>query len=272
MLSLFSCTLYVQITYLFHPLLVKTSCRAGKLCIWRGLEVSIRLGHLYRSNPEVAAIISKPCRAVPVVSSCVVVHFNASTSSITGSSESDPKQEIPNPLTCHLPHCISFGSDCVLDIHTVCVLIEAMDVYGNSKGAVRLAVALSVSIVSFYRGFIQGEMAPSSLPVTGTCLLGKKDSDAKRTFEAAKGTPMEEEHTEDITASTTVWPEDALLTVTTFAFLFDMLSKQPDVADAVIMELSLDWVKTSQSLMFQLGLAGLFVPKFPAPAEQHEVS
>ena len=254
-------------------ILVQASCRAGKLCIWRGLEVSIRLGHLYRSNPEVAVIMSKPCRAVPVVGSCLVVHFNTSTSSITGSSESDPKQEGPNLLTCHLPHCISFGSDCVLDIHTVCALIEAMNVYGNSKGAVRLAVALSVSIVSFYRSFIQGEMAPSSLPVTGTCFLGKKVSDAKQTsVEAAKGTPMEEEHTEDITASTTVWPEDTLLTVTTFAFLFNMLSKRPDVADAVIVELSLDWVKTSQSLMFQLGLTGLFVPKFPTPTAKHEVS
>ena len=249
--------------------------------------MSIKLGHLYRSNPEVAAIMTTPCRSVPVVSSCLVVHFNASAGGTSDKAHADAtnmdlmfseasgqKQESPSPLTCHLPHYISFRSNCMLEIHTVCSLIEAMNVYSNSKGAVHLAVALSVSIVSFYRSFIKGEMDPLSLPlsnVSGTCFLGEKVSDAKQTFEAAKGTPMEVDHTEDITASTTVWPKDALLTVTTFAFLFDMLSKRPDVADAVIVELSLDWVKSSQSLMFQLGLVGLFVPKFPAPAEQHEV-
>lgn len=279
-------------------LIVKKLCLEGKLCVWEGLEIPARLGQLYRQSPGLAAIMKRPwCTGdVPIVSSCMVVHFNLGAESTTGLERTerdntsraacaddeemqDAREDISvhfrtldrEPLTFHFPHLISFGSNCRLDIHTVCSVIETLNVCGNSKGALCLALALSVSILAFYKRVIASQMDPSELAVSGTCFLWKKESKAKKKLGTVTGTPMEEEHEEERMTSTSVWPVNTVLTVTTFAFLCDVLSKQADVADSIIVEMSLDWVKSSASLMFQLGLVGLFVPKFPAPAKQYEV-
>ena len=225
---------------------MKEACQAGGLCAWRGLEVSLQLGQLYQQNPEVRALMARPCRAAPTVSIGV-------------------ESSVPCPPL-YLHHSVSFSPTCCLNIHTVCAMIEALDLYGKFREALHLTVRLAISIVSFYeRVILKGRLDGPNLPIAGTCFFGKTSSSGKDEDMADKIPGSQEGTTsrEDAPVNT--------VTVATFAFLFEALSKGCESADTVIRKLSPQRPRSSKSLMLQLGLLGLFFPKRPASTKQSEV-
>ena len=71
-----------------------------------------------------------------------------------------------------------------------------------------------------------------------------------------------------------IWPEDTILAISTFAFLFELLSQKADLADSSIAEMRSRFGFGSSgavSLRFQLGVVGLCIQRFPAPSAHHEV-
>jgi len=70
------------------------------------------------------------------------------------------------------------------------------------------------------------------------------------------------------------------LSVTTFAFLYQLLSQKADLADSCLVEMRSklgsaetvpDHLSSVQSLKFHVGVLGLFLQRLPAPSLHHEV-
>lgn len=182
-------------------------------------------------------------------------------------------------LSFHSPHCISFGPHFDTDIHSVCSMIEALNVSGNHLGAMRLTVALSCALVSFYKSLLFGSCDVTSMPVSARCSLGAVHKIGPKPAENGES-PMEVETPSDKASNGHVWPEDTILSITTFTFLCELLSQKPDLADTCLVEMRsklspaetiLDCVRSVHSLKFHVGVLGLFLQRLPAPSLHHEV-
>ena len=228
---------------------------------WHGLGVALNLGRMLDTTPEFVKVMKTPCRTVPLVNT--VVEARLQVIDETPGQVSSKAQKSGPGFIFQWPHYVSFDSECSLGLLTVCSLIEALDFFGQKEEAQRLAVALSLSILTFYKEFIQkSEEENPSFPAID--FLEEEmhlDSDAASTRE-------DREAVSAVPTCTDLG--DVQLHLTTFAFLFDMLSRSHDV-DRAIFEISGERLENSQSLGFQLGLLGLFVPILPTRKGNLEV-
>ena len=189
------------------------------------------------------------------------------------------------PLSFHNPHCIALGPSCNIDIYSLCSLIEAQNVGGEHQHAMRLTVAVSYALVSFFKSFLFGLCDVTLMPVCARCSLGKAacKSATKAEENVECDSPMEVDTSSKKPSTGHVWPEDTILAIGTFAFLFDQLSQKPELADESIAEMrsklklesceetGLDYLQSALSLRFQLGVVGLCLQRLPSPSLHHEV-
>ena len=194
------------------------------------------------------------------------------------------------------PHCISFGPHYVVDIHSVCSMIEALNVSGRHDEAMRLTVTLCSTLVLFYKGHLLKLFDAATLPVSARCHLGVDTlpGDVKRGDHLAGSkaeqemdpllkingeSPMNVDAPSEKPNFDGVWPENTILSITTFAFLFDLLSRKPDLAQECLAkmkrtlsdEIRLHALDSAQSLRFHIGVIGLLLQRLPAPSLHHEV-
>ena len=179
----------------------------------------------------------------------------------------------------HSPHCISFGAHFHTDIHSVSSMIEALNTAGHEVGAMRLTVALSSALVTFYMSAFFGICDVNALPVSARCLLGTVHKIGIKAEEKGES-PMEFETSHEKANGGLAWPEDTILAVTTFAFLYQLLSQKADLAESCLVEMRSklgfrqavhDHLNSVDSLKFQVGVLGLFLQRLPAPSLHHEV-
>ena len=280
-------------------LLVSESLVTGQLHPWNGLEVAMKLSSIDWKLPDFQQVLKGKWTSIPVVNSCMAIQLtcqskNAYVSELMAldqftndvSAITSTKSDSNITLSFYNPHCIAFSTLCSIDIHSVCSMIEALNVAGDHQPAVHLAVAISYALVSFYKKVLFGICNVSSMPVSAKCMLGtapyqsvtKSGSDQESDF------PKEIYVSSDKPCTSSIWPEDTLLAISTFAFLFELLSQKPDLVDASIAEMrtklrlvsssansALDCPKTAMSLKFQLGVVGLCLQKLPASSLHHEV-
>lgn len=267
-------------------LLVSVAFVNGALRPWHGLEVAIRLCPINWNADDFQRVLKGEWTQFPVVSSCMAIQLTCQSKNLCVSewmamdegekndNAAQVKSESSVPLSFHNPHCISFGPYCNIDIHSVCSMIEALNTSGNHHGAMRLTVALSCALVSFYKCLLFGFFDVTSRPVSARCSLGAVHKIASKP-EGNGESPMEVETSNEKANNCHIWPEDTILSVTTFAFLFELLSQRPDLADTCLAEMRSKLghaeTKSAHSLKFHLGVLGLLLQRLPAPSLHHEV-
>ena len=277
----------------------------GPLRPWHGLEVAIRLASINWDSPEFQRLLKGDWAFVPSVQSWMVIELTCQSKKgymlellelCEGDSKkiSQAKEEAVMPLVFYHPHCIALGPLLGVDIHSLCSMIEALNLSNQHQAAMRLTVALSYAIVSACQRVLFGVDVCASMTVSARCSLGKAAPKAKVTKK--QNSQSDSEMGADVTevdslmkvdgspSDNHIWPENTMLSVSTFAFLYDLLSKKPELADACVAEMksnlnfegssvrAIDCLRTSSSLAFQLGVVGLYLQRFPAPLPHHEVS
>lgn len=276
----------------FTVCLVSVAFVNGALRPWQGLEVAIRLSAIAWNTDDFQRVLKGEWVQFPVVSSCMAIQLTCQSKSLyvsewmameAGERNGNAAQALRESevsLSFHNPHCVSFGPHFDTDIHSVCSMIEALNVSGNHLGAMRLTVALSCAIVSFYKNLLFGSCDATSMPVSARCSLGAVHKIGLKPEESGES-PMEVDLSNEKANSGHVWPEDTILSITTFAYLFELLSQKPDLADTCLVEMRsrlspaetiLDCVKGVHSaLKFHVGVLGLFLQRLPAPSLHHQV-
>ena len=271
----------------------------GLLHPWHGLEVAMKLSSIDWNLPDFQQVLKGQWTYLPVVSSCMAIQLTCQSKS-TYVSELMVQEQCSNDvgamtstkddsnitLSFYNPHCIAFSSRCSIDIHSVCSMIEAVNTSGDHQHAVHLTVSLSYALVSFYKKVLFGLCDASSMPVSAGCSLGTAlyQSGTKADSNKESDSPAEIYVSSDKPCTSSIWPEDTLLAISTFAFLFELLSQKPDLVDASIAEMrtklnrdnsscdsSLDCPKSAMSLKFQLGVVGLSLQRLPASSPHHQV-
>ena len=280
--------------------LVSVAFVTGLLHPWHGLEVAMKLSSIDWNLPDFQQVLKGQWTNLPVVSSCMAIQLTCQSKS-TYVSKLMARKRCSNDvgavtstkdgsnitLSFYSPHCIAFSSRCSIDIHSVCSMIEAINASGHHRRAMCLTVAISYALVSFYKKVLFGLCDASSMPVSARCSLGtaKYQSGTKADSNKESDCPAEIGVSSDKPCTSSIWPEDTLLAISTFAFLFELLSQKPDLVDASIAKMrtklnldscssrnsALDCPKSAMSLKFQLGVVGLFLQRLPASSLHHEV-
>ena len=280
--------------------LVSVAFVTGLLYPWHGLEVAMKLSSIDWNLPDFQQVLKGQWTNLPVVSSCIAIQLTCQSKS-TYVSELMAREQCSNDvgamtstkdesnitLSFYHPHCIAFSSRCSIDIHSVCSMIEALNASGHHRRAMCLTVSLSYALVSFYKKVLFGLCDASSMPVSARCSLGTAQYQNARKADSNKesDSPAEIDLSSDKPCTSSVWPEDTLLAISTFAFLFELLSQKPDLVDTSIAKMrtklnldscssrdsALDCPKSAMSLKFQLGVVGLFLQRLPASSLHHEV-
>ena len=280
--------------------LVSVAFVTGLLHPWHGLEVAMKLSSLDWNLPDFQQVLKGQWTNLPFVSSCMAIQLTCQSKS-TYVSELMAREQCSNDvgamtstkdnsnitLSFYSPHCIAFTSHCSIDIHSVCSMIEAINASGHHRHAMCLTVAISYALVSFYKKVLFGLCDASSMPVSARCSLGTAQYQNARKSDGNKesDSPMEVDVSGDKPPTVSIWPEDTLLAISTFAFLFELLSQKPDLVDASIAKMrtklnldscssrnsAFDCPKSAMSLKFQLGVVGLFLQRLPASSLHHEV-
>lgn len=270
-------------------LLVSVPFVTGTLRPWQGLEVAIRLSSINWNASEFQKVLKGEWVQFPVVSSCMAIQLtcqskNQYVSEWMAMGEGERNQNAAQSgstvsVSFHNPHCISFGEHFYTDIHSVSSMIEALNTAGYEVGAMRLTVALSFALVAFYKSLFFGFCDVSSLPISARCFLGTVHKIGLKPEENGES-PMEFETSHEKASNGLAWPEDTILSISTFAFLYQLLSQKADLAGSCLVEMRSklgsaetvpDHVKSVQSLKFQVGVLGLFLQRLPAPSLHHEV-
>lgn len=271
----------------------------GPLRPWHGLEVAIRLPSVDWSSHDLQQVFKGEWTCIPSVSSCMAIqlfcqsketYFQEWMEVDQCDSEMRGGKARPDPVTLlsfHHPHYIALGPLSNIDIHSLCSMIEALNVGGNQQHAMRLTVAVSFALVSFYRSVLFGKCDVTSMPVSARCVLGAAlhKTETKMEDKKKSDSPMEVDICSEKPNTTHIWPENTVLAISTFAFLFQLLlSQKPDLVDSSIAELrcklelqvpdvnALDFLRSAMSLRFQLGVVGLCLQRLPASSPHHEVS
>lgn len=270
---------------------------SGPLRPWHGLEVAIRLATINWDSPDFQRVLKGEWTFVPTVSSWMAIELTCQSKRKYVSEwieldrvDSNIKRNLAQDdavtsLTFYHPHCIALGPLFGVDIHSVCSMIEALNLEGEHEAAMRLTVAVSYAIVSTYKNVLFGMDVASSFPVSARCTLGiaSRKTEVKIEQSSQSDSPMEVEVSAKPSTNRHIWPEDTILSLSTFAFLYDLLSKKFHLADTCIAEMksrltfegssayALDCLRTSVSLGFQLGVVGLYLQRFPAPSPHLEV-
>ena len=270
----------------------------GPLRPWHGLEVAIRLTSIDWSCHDFQRVLKGEWSYVPGVSSCMAIHLTSQSKDTyllewmeVDQVDADMKgrqalDDSVTPLSFYHPHRIALGPFWNIDVLSLCSMIEALNVGGDHRGAMRLTVAVSYALVSFYKRVVFGKCDVTAMPVSARCSLGAATykAAAKAAENKESDSPMDVETcSEKTNTSCHIWPEDTILAISTFAFLFELLSQKTDLADSSIAEMrtrlqwgssgvtSLDCLKSALSLRFQLGVVGLCMQRLPAPSAHHEV-
>lgn len=276
--------------------LVSVTFVTGALRPWHGLEVAIRLSSIDWNCFDFQRVLKGEWAYIPHVSSCMAIQLTCQSKNTCLSewmamhqdkSDTNTEQGRPDdsvtPLSFCNPHCIALGPSFNTDIHSLCSMIEALDAGGEHQRAVRLTVAVSYALVSFCKSVLFGFCDISSMPVSARCSLGTAAYKSAEAAEenGASDSPMEVETCSERSSTSHAWPEDTLLAISTFAFLFELLSQKFDLVGTAIAELKskleckgfaiCDCVKSAVSLKFQLGVVGLCLQRLPAPSLHHEV-
>ena len=302
MLSLSFCTIACTIYYIqcstavycntvLLSLLVSVAFVTGTLRPWQGLEVAIRLSSISWNADDFQKVLKGDWERLPVVSSCTTIQLTCQSKAqyvsdwmaVEERERNGDASQAQNKSTVTLsfnnPHCISFGPHFDTDIHSVCSMIEALNVNGDYLRAMRLTVALSYALVAFYKNILLGVCDATLMPVSARCSLGAVHKIRTKPGESGES-PMEVETPDETANNGHVWPEDTILSVTTFAFLFELLSQKADWAESCLVEMRSklspaetihDCVKSVNSLKFHVGVLGLFLQRLPAPSLHHEV-
>lgn len=284
------CTYTLQLFFLLS-LLVSVPFVTGTLRPWQGLEVAIRLSSINWNADEFQKVLKGEWVRFPVVSSCMAIQLtcqskNQCVSEWMKMEEGERNENAAQvnsgsamSLSFHNPHCISFGAHFYTDIHSVCSMIEALNLSGYKMGAMRLTLALCGALVSFYKSLFSGFCDVNSVPVSARCFLGTVHKIGLKQEEKGES-PMEFETSNEKANNGFAWPEDTILSITTFAFLYQLLSQKADLADSCLVEIRSklgcaeavpDYLKSVQSLKFHVGVLGLFLQRLPAPSLHHEV-
>ena len=279
--------------------LVSVAFVTGLLHPWHGLEVAIKLSSIDWNLPDFQQALKGEWTYIPVVSSCMAIQLTCQSKSTYVSelmalehcsndvgAMTSTKDDSNITLSFYNPHCIAFSPLCSIDIHSVCSMIEAVNVSGDHQHAVHLTVSISYALLSFYKKVLFGLCDASSMPVSARCSLGTAlyqngtEADGKKESDS----PMDVDVYSEKPPTVSIWPEDTVLAISTFAFLFELLSQKPELVDASIAEMrtklnldssspnsALDCPKTAMSLKFQLGVVGLCLQRLPASSLHHEV-
>ena len=258
--------------------------------------MALRLSRINWATLQFQRVLRGEWVHFPVVSSRMAIHLDYQWNCVdvaheAGMEVDDPKDTSSgmNPRVTELavfynPHCISVDPCCNIDIHSLCCKIETLRANTNHKPAIRLAVAVSCGLVSYYKNLLCGNRDVETIPVSAKCFLGRKrgNTSVPQGFTEA-AMEVDEGHKE--ANNSHVWPEDTLLSITTLAFLFDQLSLESDLVESCLVEMKtklglaslpeqqigLDCLCSAQSLRFQLGIHGLFMHRLPAPSQHGEV-
>lgn len=271
--------------------LVSVPFVTGTLRPWQGLEVAIRLSSINWNIDEFQKVLKGKWVRFPAVSSCMEIQLtlqskNQFVSDWMAMEEGKRNEKASHSgsavsVSFHNPHCISFGVHFYTDIHSVSSMIEALNTSGYEVGAMRLTIALSGALVAFYKSIFFGFCDVDSLPISARCLLGMVHKIGLKPEKKGEGeSPMEFETCNERASNGLAWPEDTILSVTTFAFLYQLLSQKADLADSCLVEMKSklgsaetvpDHLNSVQSLKFHVGVLGLFLQRLPAPSLHHEV-
>jgi len=275
--------------FVVWSLLVSVPFVTGTLRPWQGLEVAIRLSSINWHATEFQKVLKGEWVWLPVVSSCMAIQLTCQSKNQHVSewmameegkrNENAAQSGSTMSVAFHNPHCISFGAHFHTDIHSVSSMIETLNTTGYEVGAMRLTVALSAALVAFYRSVFFGICDVNVLPISARCFLGTVHKIGMKPEEKGES-PMEFETSHGKANNGLAWPEDTILSITTFAFLYQLLSQKADLAESCLVEIRSklgsaetvpDHLKSVQSLKFHVGVLGLFLQRLPAPSLHHEV-
>lgn len=279
----------------------------GPLRPWHGLEVAVRLASINWGSDVFQSVLRGEWIQSPVVASCMAIHLTCQLKDqlvnwmeVDEGQKNEEQCRASRILSFHNPHCISFGPHCIVNIHSVCSMIEALYISSRHDEAMRLTVTLCSTLVLFYKGHLLQLFDAATLPVSARCHLGsstlpegvnerdhqtgnKVDLDGGQEMdplvEINGESPMNVDAPNEEPNFDHVWPENTILSVTTFAFLFHFLSRKPDLAQECLAkmkhtlseEISLHALEDAESLRFHIGVIGLLLQRLPAPSLHHEV-
>ena len=279
----------------------------GPLRPWHGLEVAVRLASINWGSDVFQSVLRGEWIQSPVVASCMAIHLTCQLKDqlvnwmeVDEGQKNEEQCRASRILSFHNPHCISFGPHCIVNIHSVCSMIEALYISSRHDEAMCLTVTLCSTLVLFYKGHLLQLFDAATLPVSARCHLGsstlpegvnerdhqtgnKVDLDGGQEMdplvEINGESPMNVDAPNEEPNFDHVWPENTILSVTTFAFLFHFLSRKPDLAQECLAkmkhtlseEISLHALEDAESLRFHIGVIGLLLQRLPAPSLHHEV-
>ena len=156
----------------------------GPLRPWHGLEVAIRLTSIDWSSQDFQQVVKGEWTYIPSVSSCMAIQLTSQSKDTyllewmeVDQCDTDRKgrQAMDDSvilLSFYHPHRIALGPFWSVDLHSLCSMIEALTIGGDHRGAMRLTVAVSYALVSFYKSILFGICDVTAMPVSARCSLG----------------------------------------------------------------------------------------------------
>ncbi|XP_048577429.1 uncharacterized protein LOC5516654 isoform X3 [Nematostella vectensis] len=236
-------------------------CRVFKdkhLLPWIGVEIALNvLRNVDLTRDELRCITNEDV-PLATVSAVKMVQFNLQKSDVE-----------PNEQRVRQPHTIRIGT-VDLEIQTWCAIIQALQFRQCDAAATNLAFEISAALVSCFLGQILGHCDTDKLPFTLCDLAGRSDSKSY-SLEA-----MEDE--KESKRPEPIWPRDTIVDVSTFAFLFDVLSVDERLTQAAFAhhrkcilkrpdhdEEAMRGIHSGNEIRDLIGLIGLFLPRVPLP-------
>jgi len=226
--------------------LVQTSCTKRHIPPWKGLEVAYNLTqYIDWSSTELQSILKG--------------NTPQHTAAITGLIEVDLEQQ-----QCHVPYCFTYDT-LTLDINTWCSIIHTLQILNYFNAATNLAFYLSHALIDLYHH--HGNTKMSDVPVVHHWSLEHKEWKSTADNKNA-GSANSHENMDVDSSSLSIWPTDCLMSLRSIAFLYDILSSNSTLGNELI---HVSDIKETDSLLFQLGIIGLVMPKLPLASSRQEV-
>ncbi|XP_032232539.2 uncharacterized protein LOC5507934 isoform X2 [Nematostella vectensis] len=246
-------------------------CEDKQLLPWKGIEVALNMAQNVDLSRDELAGLAKGETPLATVSAVKLVQFILQGD---GPSSSTPI-DISTIHKILRPHSIRIGS-IDFDIQTWCSIIQAFQFHNCKTAAINLAFSISAALVSFFLGQIYDNNI-CEIPTTVCVINGQGDPESAKSGKEPTGNKGHSH-------GPFIYPQDTLVDVSTFAFLYDALSVDEGLTESAFVhhqklllespgheDDAIRRLQTGQHIRDLVGLMGLFVPRIPMEPKYLEV-